>query len=110
MCSLETREYPLLLVPFLAAACATTTTDFPYRVKGETPQAATCEVVVAESVTGRVLQRDAVIGRFFLDYNAAKLFPPRIDVTAYCGGAEVKELKNLAPGSEREVDLGKLEP
>jgi len=66
-------------------------------------------VVVAESVTGRVLQKDAVIGRFSLDYNATRLFPPRVDVTAYCGGAKVKELKNLAPGSEPEVDLGKLE-
>ena len=99
-----------LLVPVLAAACATTTTDFPYRVSGETPQAANCEVVVAESATGRVLRRDAVIGRFSLDYNAAKLFPPRVDVAAYCGGAKVKELKNLAPASERQVDLGKLEP
>jgi hypothetical protein len=62
------------------------------------------------SATGRVLRRDAVIGRFSLDYNAARLFPPRVDVAAYCGGTKVKELKNLAPGSEREVDLGKLEP
>jgi hypothetical protein len=99
-----------LLVPLLAAACATKTTDFPYRVNGETPQAATCEVVVAESATGRVLRRDAVVGRFSLDYNAARLFPPRVDVAAYCGGTKVKELKNLAPGSEPEVDLGKLEP
>ena len=99
-----------LLVAVLAAACATPTTDFPYRVNGETPQAAACEVVIAESDTGRVLRRDGVIGRFSLDYNAARLFSPRVDVTAYCGGAKVKELKNLAPGSEREVDLGKLEP
>jgi hypothetical protein len=56
-----------------------------------------------------VLQRTAVTGRFSLDYNAGGLFP-RVDVAAYCGGAKVKELKNLALGSEREVDLGKLEP
>jgi hypothetical protein len=99
-----------LLVAALAAACAGPTTDFPYRVNGETPQAVSCEVVVAESATGRVLRRDAVIGRFSLAYNAARLFPPRVDVAAYCGGAKVKELKNLAPGSEPEVDLGKLEP
>ena len=98
-----------LLVAVLAAACATTTTDFPYRVNGEAPQAATCEVVVAESSTGRVLRRDGVIGRFSLDYNAARLFPPRVDIAAYCGGTKVKELKDLAPGSEREVNLGKLE-
>ncbi|HEY1286819.1 MAG TPA: hypothetical protein VGF58_00730 [Burkholderiales bacterium] len=97
-----------LLVAVLAA-CATTTANFPYRVNGETPQAASCEVVVAESATGRVLQRTAVTGRFSLDYNAGGLFP-RVDVAAYCGGAKVKELKNLALGSEREVDLGKLEP
>lgn len=82
--------------------------DSLHVVKGDAPKGASCEVVVTSGAD--VLRREEVNGSFEVTYIAAGPLPSKVDVTAYCGGRSVKEIKGIAPRSVGDVELGKLQP
>ena len=98
-----------VLVLALTSACAGTM-DSVHTVRGQAPEWRNCEVAVTESGTGRVVQKAGVIGNFSVEYTVGGLFPPTMDIAAYCDGTKVKELKAVAPRRAEEVDLGTLAP
>jgi hypothetical protein len=96
------------LLAFVSACVGTM--DSLHFVKGETPQGQTCEVTVTEAGTGRPMERERVQGNFSVRYMASGPFPPKVDVSAYCNGVKVKEVKAVGARSANEIDLGKLAP
>jgi hypothetical protein len=86
------------------------TMDSLHFVKGETPPGQTCEVTVTEAATGRPMEKEQVQGKFSVKYMASGPFPPKVDVSAYCNGVKVKEVKAVVARGANEIDIGKLAP
>ena len=99
----------VLVILALASGCVGTM-DSLHAVTGEAPAARKCEVTVTEPNTARVSAREKVSGAFSVSYMASGPFPPKVDVTAYCDGVKVKEMKGISPRSMGDTDLGKLAP
>ena len=93
----------------LASGCAGTV-DSLHAVRGEAPLGGNCEVTVTEPDSARVSRKEKVSGAFSVSYTASGPFPPKVDVTAYCDGIKVKELKGISPRNVGDTDLGKLAP
>ena len=69
-----------------------------------------CEVKVLETGTSREITKEPVQGKFSISYLASGPFPAKVDISAYCDGTMVKELKAIAPRDRGAVDLGILPP
>ena len=84
--------------------------DSLHTVNGEAPPASNCEVTVTEADVARVNRKQKVAGAFSVTYMASGPFPPKVDVTAYCDGVKVKEVKGISPRNVGDTNLGKLAP
>ena len=67
-----------------------------------------CEVIVAESGSGRVAAREAVSGVFSVRYGIGGPFDSRVDVSARCAGRVVVRVEGVWSRSSSNVRLGKL--
>ena len=83
--------------------------DSLHAVRGEAPAGANCEITVTERDSARV-RKEKVSGAFSVSYTSSGPFPPQVDVTAYCDGVKVKEMKGISPRNAGDTDLGKLAP
>ena len=84
--------------------------DSLHAVTGEAPDGSNCEVTVTEPDSARVSRKAKVSGAFSVSYMASGPFPSKVDVTAYCDGVKVKEMKGISPRNAGDTDLGKLAP
>ena len=99
--------FVLLATPF--AACVGTT-DSLHTVEGDAPANASCEVRITEAGTSRLIKEEGVQGKFSVTYMTSGPFPSEIDIAAFCGGAKVREVKNVSPRQAGAVSLGTIAP
>jgi hypothetical protein len=79
-------------------------------VQGEAPVGGGCDVVVTKTGTTEVIAKESVRGNFSVTYSASGPIAPRVDISAQCNGATIKELKAVSPRSTESAQLGKLAP
>lgn len=80
-------------------------------IKGHAPEDGSCEVVKTVAFAPPSVSRQTVRGDFAITHIAGGLFPPSVDIVAYCNGVKVKELKGVAPlRAGKEIDLGNVAP
>ena len=105
----QVKRLAFVLLSAPLAGCVGTI-DSLHTVEGEAPTNASCEVRITEAGTPRLVKKQEVEGKFSVTYVASGPFPSEIDVTAFCGGAKVKEVKNVSPRREGTVSLGIIAP
>ena len=84
--------------------------DSIHTIKGDAPELRTCDVTVTEAGSARLLRKEQVRGAFSFEFVSAGPLPPKLDIAAYCDGTKVKEVRDIAPRTAGEIDLGKLAP
>ena len=103
------RISSVVAILVLASGCIGTM-DSLHAVRGEAPAGSNCEVTVTQPNNAGVTTKEKVSGPFSVSYMASGPFPPKVDVTAYCDGVKVKEMKGISPRNVGDTDLGKLAP
>jgi hypothetical protein len=99
----------LLLVGLSLAGCVGTV-DSVHRVTGTAPATDSCEVLVREAGTNKLIARESVRGPFSIAYAVPGLVAPNVDIVASCDGRVVRQLASISPRTTAEVQLGSIAP
>ena len=79
-------------------------------VKGHVTVDKNCELVITDSKTLRVKEKNNISGNFEVSFIASGPFPANVDIQVFCNGEMIKEMKNVNARSHNVLEMGKVTP